>query len=307
MFDHFAWSVLIAPVLVVTGGVLVSGRLRPGTGAAVLAWSAVGAAFSSVINLVLFAAKALAELPSVGARFGWSHDTVLADTAHVPWVSWLSVALLPGCAIAAWRTWHRHRYGRSVARTLAALPDEQHIVLLEEPSPDAFAVPGSPGRIVVTSGMRDRLTDTQYAALLAHEQAHLEAGHHRLVLLADLAGAVHPALLWVARRVGYLVERDADERAAAEIGSRRTVANAIATAALASHATAPAAGLYLARPGAVPRRVRSLLSPDRRPLPPWAGLFPLAFAASSIVWTGEAAIDLHQLLDSAFQAGTQVR
>ncbi|ROO84725.1 peptidase M48-like protein [Actinocorallia herbida] len=300
MFDHFVWSVLVAPVLVVGAARVVAGRLRPGAGAAVLAWSAAAAACGAVANLALFSAKAFAEVPAVDAYFGWSRGTVLADTAHVPWVSWASAALLAWCAVSAALVWRRHRRGREVARTLAPLPDDQRIVLVPEDSPDAFAVPGRPGRIVVTSGMRATLTDAQYTALLAHERAHLDGRHHRLVLMADLAGALHPALAWVARRVGYLVERDADEIAAAEVGSRRTVAKAIAAAALAARET-PSLGLHLARPGAVPRRVTSLLSPDRRTLLPWAGILPLALAASSLVWTGEAALDFEQLLRAAHQ------
>ncbi|GAB2863127.1 M56 family metallopeptidase [Actinocorallia aurea] len=301
MFDHFVWSVLVAPLLVVAAAWAVAGRLRPGAGAAVLAWSAAGAAFGTVANLALFSAKAAAEVPVVDSFFGWSRGTVLADTAGVPWVSWASAALLAWCAVSAALVWRRHRRGRAVARSLAALPADERIVLVPEDAPDAFAVPGSPGRIVVTSGMRDRLTDAQYAALLAHERAHLDRRHHGLVLTADLAGAVHPALAWVARRVGYLVERDADERAATEVGSRSTVAKAIAAAALASR-QAPSLGLHMARPGAVPRRVTSLLSPNRRLPLPWAAVLPLALAASSVVWTGEAAVDFQQLLHAAHQA-----
>ncbi|MDX6740854.1 M48 family metalloprotease [Actinocorallia sp. A-T 12471] len=302
MFDHFVWSVLVAPVLVVGGAALVAGRLSPGAGARVLAWSAATAAFAAVANLALFCAKALAELPFVAARFGWSPDAVLADTASVPWVSRVSALILAWSAVAGTRTWLRHRRGRAVARELAPLPADQRVVLLPRASPDAFAVPGRPGRIVVTSGMRDSLTEAEYAALLAHEEAHLEAEHHSLVFWADLAGALHPALWWVSRRVAYLVERDADERAAAAIGSRRVVAKAIAAASLAAGATTGSPGLSMARPGAVPRRVMSLLSPDRRRLVPLAALLPLALAASSVMWTGEAAVDFGQLLMSASHA-----
>lgn len=307
VFDHFVWSVLVAPLLVVAAAALVAGRLRPGAGAAALAWSAGGAALASAANLALFCVKAVAEIPAVDAYFGLSHGTVTADTAHVPWVSWLSAALLACCAAAAGRVWRRHRRGHAVIRTLAPLPGGERVVLLPRAAPDAFAVPGRPGRIVVTSGMRDRLTDAQYAALLAHEQAHLDGRHHRLVLLADLAGALHPALRWVSQRVAHLVERDADERAAAAIGDRRTVAKAIAAAALATRETAASPGLHMARPGSVPRRVTSLLTPDRRLLLPWAALLPLALAASSLVWTGEAAVDLQQLLRSAHQAAAPAR
>jgi hypothetical protein len=118
----------------------------------------------------------------------------------------------------------------------------------------------------------------------------------------ELAAAVHPALR-VARHVGYLVERAADEQAAIHIDSRRAVAHAIGTAALAStaapgHTAAP--GLNAATPGGVvPRRVAELLRPRTR-ANLWAlSALPLGLAVFTVAWTGEAIWDLYELIGLA--------
>ncbi|MBW8487481.1 M56 family metallopeptidase [Actinomadura parmotrematis] len=309
MFDHFVWSVLVVPVLLVGTAALPARRLAPATGAAALAWSAFATALAAVAVLAAFTVAAAAEVPAVAARFGESSRTVADDTAHVPWVTWLSAALLAAGLVAAARVRRRHRRGRSVARRFAGLPADRAIVLVDDEAVDAFAVPGRPGRIVVTTAMRAALDDRQFEALVAHERAHLDAGHPRLILLAELAGALHPALRWVAPRVSYLIERAADEQAARAVGDRRTVAKAIGAAALAAAGRpappAPSAVSFAraVRPGAVPRRVGELLAPPPAGRLAWLAAVPALLAASSIVWTGEALIDLVELLAKAHGTG----
>jgi Zn-dependent protease with chaperone function len=57
---------------------------------------------------------------------------------------------------------------------------------------EAFALPGAPGRIVLTTGMLDILDERQRAAVIAHERAHLAGAHHRLVWFARLAATANP-------------------------------------------------------------------------------------------------------------------
>ncbi|WP_030166449.1 M56 family metallopeptidase [Spirillospora albida] len=302
MFDHFVWSVLVVPLLVVAAAALLADRLTPAAGASALAWSAAGAALAGTVNLAAFTVAAAVQIPAVAERFGCSSQTVARDTANVPWVPWVSAALLAGSVAAAARVRRRHRRGRAAAREFAGLPGGQ-VVVVDSAAVDAFAVPGRPGRVVATTAMRAALDDDQFAALVAHERAHLDAGHPRLVLLAELAGAAHPALWWVASRVLYLIERAADEQAAGAVGDRRTVATAIGAAALAASrapaAPAPAHTSF-ARPrrGAIPRRVGELLTPTPHRLT-WLLTAPALLAASSLVWTGEAVYDLLQLLHQA--------
>jgi Zn-dependent protease with chaperone function len=298
MFDHFVWSVLVVPALTATVALIAADRMPPGRAAAVLAWSAAGAAAASTANLALFAVTALARIPIAGRWLGWSGAVVARDTVAVPWVPWLSLALLGWAVTAVVLTRRRHRHALAAAAGFAGLPREQEVFVVPDPVPEAFSLEGPPRRIVVTTGMRDLLTAEQYTALLAHEREHLDGGHHRLVRIAELACAAHPLLRVLAVRVDYLVERAADEKAARTVGDRRSVAFAIGAAALAG--AGGGSGLQLAeRGGVVPRRVRELLRPRRRRVPWFFLLLPACLAVTSLVWTVEAARDLVELLQAA--------
>ncbi|WP_433202758.1 M56 family metallopeptidase [Dactylosporangium sp. CS-047395] len=296
MIDHFVWSVLVVPPLLVVAVRLLADRLAPSAAARAVAWSAAAAAVGSTVNLLLFAAHAVAEVPFVDRALGWSAAVVARDTASEPWVPWLSVGLLAAVVCSVWYRWIHQR------RLLRLLPagSAEAVVMVPDEKAGAFAVPGRPGHVVVTTGMRDLLTDRQFEALLAHERAHLAERHHRLVRVTELAVAAHPALWWVGRHVDYLVERAADERAADALGDRRTVAHAIGTAALAGHANPHPSGLHAASIGGiVPRRVSHLLRPHPAALPGILAAVPILVGLSSLVWTGEAALDLVELFMAA--------
>ncbi|MBU2663654.1 M56 family metallopeptidase [Actinoplanes bogorensis] len=297
MIDHFLAGVLVCPALVAVTIGLTSARMRPDRAVPFLAWSMAVAALASLANLAVFALKAVAEIPAVGRWFGWSAQAVRDDTAAVPWVSWGSAVALLAAVAAVALVWRRHRRDRAFAEQYADLPTgADGVVLVDDPRALAFALPVRGGRIVVTTAMRAGLTDRQYAALLAHERAHLSAGHHGLVRIARLAAAAHPVFRWLARRVEFLVERAADEQAAAAVGDRHVVARAIGTAALIG-APPVVAGLQMApaRPGVLPQRVASLLR--GRPRGSWTlTAAPALVAAFSLVWTGECLYDLGELL-----------
>lgn len=97
-----------------------------------------------------------------------------------------------------------------------------------------------------------------------------------------------------------MLERWADEEAAAHVGSRTVVARAVGRAALASvGASRPAA--LAATGGAVPQRVQALLAPPpaRRALPFVAGAFLLTLCCASLA---NAASDSESLVESAERA-----
>ncbi|WP_433606376.1 M48 family metalloprotease [Dactylosporangium sp. CA-139114] len=287
MFGHVVWSVIAVRLL--------ADRLAPGAAARAVAWSAAVAAIGSTVSLALFAAHAAAEVPFAGRALGWSTRIVAHDTASQPWVPWLSIGLLAAAVGSVSYRWMRQRH---LLRLLPSGPAGP-VVPVPDATAGAFAVPGRPGRVVVTTGMRDLLTDRRFEALLAHERAHLAERHHRLVRVTELAVAARPALWWAGRHVDYLDERAADERAAAALGDRRTVAHAIGTAALAGTAPHPA-GLHAASVGGiVPRRVSHLLRPRPAALPRVLAVIPVLVGLSSLVWTGEAALDLVQLFAAA--------
>jgi hypothetical protein len=297
VFDHFVWSVLVCPPAVAVAIRVLADRLRPGPAVRLFVVSIAVAATACLLNLAAFTVVAAAEVPALAGRLGLAETVVRADTARVPWVTGLSAALLLSAAAGLAWAGRAHRRDVAFARRYAGLPaDDGHVVLVDDRRAEAFAVPGAPGRIVVTTGMRAALDDAQYAALLAHERAHLAAGHHRLVRFARLSAAAHPVFWWLARRMEYLVERAADEHAAAELGNRRVVARAIGAAALVSAGSAGGRALRMApagpdlrRAGVVPRRVASLIAPRR------AGsvlllAVPAAVAVSSLIWTAASVV-----------------
>ena len=121
----------------------------------------------------------------------------------------------------------------------------------------AFAVPGRPGSIVISTATLRGLDRLQKDAVLAHEQAHLQFGHHRYIRLTRLAVSAAPVLRPVERWVELATERWADESAAEQIG-RMAVADALVTMATA---TAADDGLLSVAGSDLARRVDALLNP----------------------------------------------
>ncbi|MEU6241670.1 M48 family metalloprotease [Streptomyces sp. NPDC047024] len=204
---------------------------------------------------------------------------------------------------------------RAAQARVAHLPDAGGLCVLDDPRPDAYALPGGPrrpGRIVVTSGMLRALGPVEREALLAHERAHLAAKHHLFLSAAHLAGWCHPALAAVAAQVSFAAERAADEAAARRCGDRTLAARAVGRAALAASRTpgsaesagsAGSAGAPTVAPGAaggpVPARVRALLAPSpvRRVVPALLAMALLCTAAGTSSLGGAAR--LHHAIETA--------
>jgi hypothetical protein len=297
MFDHFVWSVAVVPLLVLTVGHLLVDRLRPDLAVRVFVWTTAATAVAAAVTLAGFAVKAVAEVPAVAVFGGWSHETVAADTARVPWVSWLSLVWCVAAGVEVARMVRRWRRARVAAdRVAEAMPESGQVVVVPSGSADAFALPGRAPRVVVTTALRDLLDADRLAVVIAHERSHLDHRHHDLVWLTRLGAAIHPVLRPMVGRVEYLAERAADEAAAASVGDRRRVAEALSVAALhTSGARGLAGALHLgSRLGQVPRRVMALLgeSVQRR----FPVVVPILVAVSTLVWTGECVYDLQELL-----------
>jgi Zn-dependent protease with chaperone function len=203
--------------------------------------------------------------------------------------------------------WRRCRALAHAIVDAACLAAKDDFVIVDDPVPEAFALPGRPGRIVVSTGMLDALDTGERDILLAHERAHLAEHHYVFVALAQLCAAANPLLRPLAAAVAYTVERWADEHAATVTGDRRRVARTVGKAALAAHksrarsrVTAAALGMLgrgtaLSAAGPVPRRVAALLAPPRRPraIPALVTMAVLLAAAWS---TADAVQDVHVLL-----------
>ncbi len=181
----------------------------------------------------------------------------------------LIAGLLLGGAVLAvvHMLWRRARTLAAAAMDAACMPARDGLVVMEDEAPDAYALPGLPGRIVVSTGMLHTLHETEHDILLAHERAHLAAHHYAFVAPAQLGAAANPLLRPLATAVTYTIERWADESAATSTGDRTRVARTVGKAALAAHrapafarATGAALGILgrrgrLAGAGPVPDRI----------------------------------------------------
>ena len=309
---------LLVPVLAAAAARPLAARLEPRLATWLLTATTVALAAFSTAALALMAASALARAP-VLATLGDYSQPVLRRGDPVPVLAGMAAALLLTVAAVAVAVVIRAR-ARALAesyRRAASMAPGGRVVVVPGRSIEAYALPGSPGRIVVSGRLLDALDDRGRAALLAHEHAHLTGRHHLFTTVAHLAAAANPLLLPVARAVEYTVERWADERAATITGDRRLVASTIGQVALlatprptrlraaALGITGPRSGtgtrvrpISLAWAGPVPRRVAALLAP-----PPRRQLALLAIAAILILTAGAsaavAASDLHALLEFA--------
>lgn len=217
----------------------------------------------------------------------------------------LAVGLLAIGAVALGRCVVRQAAGLRTARSQAdRRPAAGDLCVVESPHPDAYALPGRPPRIVVTTAMLRSLDAREREALFAHERAHNAAGHHYFLVAAELAAHCHPALRPVRDVIGLAAERAADETAAAAVGDRRVTAHAIARAALASHAaeTSRPANTPAATSGPVPQRVTALLHPAAPGTPramPWIAALLAACALLSCASAATGALDVHQEIEVA--------
>jgi Zn-dependent protease with chaperone function len=297
---------LLVPVLAAAAARPLAARLEPRLATWLLTATTVALAAFSTAALALMAASALARVPILAAP-------VLRRGDPVPALAGMAAALLLTGAAVAVAVVIRAR-ARALAesyRRAASMAQGGRVVVVPGRSIEAYALPGSPGRIVVSGRLLDVLDDRGRAALLAHEHAHLTGRHHLFTTVARLAAAANPLLLPVVRAVEYTVERWADERAATITGDRRLVASTIGQVALLAtprpaRLRAAALGITgtrvhpisLAWAGPVPRRVAALLAP-----PPRRQLALLAIVAILILTAGasaaEAARDLHALLEFA--------
>jgi hypothetical protein len=282
---------LALPFLLTLAAGHVADRARPRAAVAGLVGAAVLTAAASVWSLVLLVLTLFDDLPAmvaVDARAAWRLPEPVPD-----WVA-LAAAVALGWALLRLAL-DLHRRREAVRRLRQPGPAADGVVVADWAEPLAVAVPGRPGQVLVTTGMLRLLGAAESRAVLAHERSHLAHRHHVATALAGAAAAVNPLLRPVRETVGYLVERWADEDAAAAAGDRELVARAVARAALAASAPpVPALGVH---GSVIVRRVQAL----RRP-PPASGRRHLAAAtataAACVVAAAFATADFVTMLDA---------
>jgi len=267
-------------------------RLPPATAVRLLTAALLLAALATGFVLAVAGALVLGQVPVVAAVGHWSARALGAGVPVPTGVGALAAVVVCGLAGAALR--RAVRGGSDLLRSALACRQlgaagPAGLVVVPDEDPDAYALPGLTGRVVVTTAMLRALPAPERRVLLAHEAAHLRHRHHLWVQAAELAAAADPLLRPGARAVRAAVERWADEDAAAEVGDRALAARALARAALARSAARPRsapAGALAATDGAVVDRARALLAgppPPRRWLAGAVGAVLLATSAAVLV------------------------
>jgi hypothetical protein len=271
----------------------LSRRVRPGLAIWMLSAGGLALTICVVVALGVVAALGLGQLAPLARLGHWSPHRLGLNAPFQAWSTWTAVVLVVlATARAASSSWSQGRRLRAAWSTSRAAP--AGLVVLADDEPYAYAVPGWPGRIVVSRGLLQSLDHSGRRALLAHEQTHLGEHHDLHHLAVAVATAVNPLLLRLPAALHLACERQADEVAAQTVGHRGTVARAITTA-VGPHLQTLA---WAASGADVPVRVAALLSPprDNRMLSIAlliATIMAVAMSAASVLWLGH---DLRSLV-----------
>ncbi|MGH3969589.1 MAG: M56 family metallopeptidase, partial [Mycobacterium sp.] len=211
--------------------------------AAMVLWQAiaVAAVLSAFSAGIAIASRLLMPGPD-----GRPTATIVGDVSRLGWPLWVlyigvfALTVLVGArlAVAVLRVAIATRRRRAHHRMLVDLLGVAHDVLparartgadlrvLEVAQPMAYCLPGVRSRVVVSEGTLKTLADTEVAAILSHERAHLRARHD---LVLEAFTAVHAAFPRFVRSasaldaVQLLVELLADD-AAVRVAGRTPLA-----------------------------------------------------------------------------------
>lgn len=288
---------LVAPVLasLLLGllGPAMSRRLSPSAVIRLMPATAVLVALSTGVALCAFAVLVLARLDdladlgrwSVGA-LPWHHDVPI-PVGVLAGVSALALLAAAGhrAVVLAGDLWAAELACRG-ADALGTGADRMatDAIVVEDRVPRAVTIGALRGRIVISTGMLEALSEREREAVLWHERSHLRHRHHLSVLAVRIAAAADPALRPLVGIVTHAAERWADEDAATATGDRRLVAAALARAGLAHAAAERAAdgarrvAVLSVTTGDVPGRARALLRPAPR-----SGALPVVAVVSIAV------------------------
>jgi len=248
---------------------------------------AVVAALGVTWGVFLVAGGFLVQIPWLAERAGWCRRVLDPHDTVAPMAGIGALVLL--AAMAAGVVLFERRW----RATLRRCGGGNGLEVLDVDRPLAFAVPGEPGRVVVSTGMLGALDAQERRALLAHEQSHLERRHHRYLHVAGWASAAVPVLRPLHAHLRFATERWADEDAAVAVGDRRVVARAIARAALAG-SPAPAPAVPAMAGIGVAARVEALISEPS--VPRLTVVAPLAGATATLASLTGSTVQLHHLL-----------
>lgn len=230
---------------------LITRQVRPATAARAITTLAALSASATLWALLIIVGANVVQLHGVAERLSWCGELAVAHRGTLGPIGAVAILALVAIFGSALRVRHQQRLLRAPA-------GHEELAIVDSDTPTAYALPGKPGQIVISTGMLRSLDPHERRVLLAHERAHLRCNHHRYVRLTQLSAAAIPMLAPLNARVRHATERWADEEAVREVGDRTVVARAIARAAIAQ-TDAVAGGLAMADTGVV-QRIESLMS-----------------------------------------------
>lgn len=228
------------------------------------AWAVVG--IGLVLDVVAgsprpgpveYCMRIVAELNHVGVL----GRVTLAVAGAVALVS--SAVVTRRIVLALRRFWTSSRDHAHDARLLGSASRGPDVVVVPADLPAAYCVAGRPHAIVLTTGVIDTLDESELAAVLAHEQAHLAGRHLQLMMLLRSLSSAMPRLPLfrnAVHSVWRLVEMCADDTAARQYGRYAVLGGLVA---LAGQPRATGGALGAADTAALARAIR-LAGPVRR-------------------------------------------
>jgi Zn-dependent protease with chaperone function len=230
--------------------------------AAIVLWQSI--ALAAVLS-AFSAGIAIASRLFVPGPDGRPTATITSEVEALGWPLWLvyvtvfMLTVLIGARLAvafvqvAIATRRRRAHHRMMVDLLGVSPEsiprlctrESGLRILDVQQPLAYCLPGVRSRVVVSEGTLNTLSDTEIAAILSHERAHLRARHD---LVLEMFMAVHAAFPRFVRSasaldaVRLLIEMLADDAAVRAAGPTPLARALVACAAGRTPSGALAAG-----------------------------------------------------------------
>lgn len=274
-------------------------RLAPRPATLVLVLGGLVAAGVWVGSVGLLAASVVGRLGLAGYVGHWSPGVFASRQPVPPVVGFVGAVLLAAAVLTV--SYASRDLVAEVARLHRMHRDAAparwgDVAVVEASVPEAVALPGWRGSIVLTTAMLQALEPAERRVLLAHERSHLRHRHWVFRLGIRLAAALLPTLRPTVRQCDRTIERWADEDAADVVGDRRLVAAAVAKAALAGAAAERTALVAGFSDGAVVARVEALLA---EPAPSRWGA--LVLPSGALLTAAVAAVAAASRLEDVFE------
>lgn len=295
---------VLAPAIFGLTAPAVSRRMPPAIASWLLVLGGLITAFAAGTALAVLAFYLLGRHSGLARYWGWSEAT-LRRTGAVPLViSQLALIIVLALLARSVVVTGRRIVALRRAHALAAGLGGCELVVLDDAGCDAVAVPGRPGRIVLSTGLLRTLDPIGRRAVIAHEAAHLRHHHHLHHSGSLIAAAANPFLRSLPAAVALATERWADECAATAVG-RRSVAEAVAAVGGCQPPTASPTLFLAAGATSVVQRVAALLEPA--PARSWwrvafLGLL-VAVPVAAVLHSGIETERLYELAQREFLAG----